>query len=64
MWMAIVSIKVDTDLIEKARINLGLDKQTVPTAVVRKALIDAAGDDAMEMSHVVKLGRPFSRRSI
>jgi hypothetical protein len=54
--MVIKMVRVPGDLLEEARKALGLGDDIVAVAIVRKALIDAIGDDNME--YEVKRGRP------
>jgi hypothetical protein len=54
-----VTTQIDSSLIEEARRALTLGDDVPAIAVVRKALIDAIGDD--DMTHEVKRGRPVKR---
>lgn len=56
MGMAAVRISIPEELIEKAREALNLEQELFPTAVVRKALIEAIGDE--NMNHILYRGRP------
>lgn len=53
-------VYIDPELIEKAKIALGLDKGTANTVVVRQALIDASGDTTM--TAIIPVGRPPKNR--
>jgi hypothetical protein len=52
----LVHTKIDAALIERAREALSLDDTIPAGAIVRKALIDAIGDE--HMNYIVKQGRP------
>jgi hypothetical protein len=52
-----ITTQVDTTLLERAREALSLGDDVPAIAIVRKALIEAIGDE--QMTHEVKLGRPF-----
>lgn len=50
-------VRIPETLLEEARKALELGEDTMAVAIVRKALIQAIGDDTMPYTR--KLGRPF-----
>ena len=53
-------VYIDPELIEKAKIGLGLDANAKNVVVVRQALIQVSGDNTM--TSIVRLGRPPVKR--